>query len=97
MDEQRRKLMVDADEEITRICGGETEYLEWLRQNAAGVGLVIADTGTQLLSKAAELLPFPVLETLVGMFVAAHRHAHTMWVHRDELNLLSHPTPGRPV
>ena len=35
MDETRRKLVVAADEEIKRVCAGDTEYLAWLLQKAS--------------------------------------------------------------
>ncbi len=97
MEDSRRKLMVATNDEITRICGGNTEYLDdgWLLANAPGILLIITDASTQILSPTVELLPLPVLESLLGLFVAAHCHAHAMWMHRDELGQLSQrPAPG---
>jgi hypothetical protein len=91
MEESTYKLMVRADEEITGICGGKTEYLEWLGRNSPGVAALLADTGTKILSPQIELLPFPVAEALVRVFVAAHAYAHAMWMHRDGLGQLSQP------
>ena len=90
MDEARLKLVRDAEEEIHRFVGESTEYLNWMPGGAPGIGLVIADAGTQV-DRGVECLPLSVLETLVGMFVAAHKHAYTVWQHRDELTLLSQP------
>jgi hypothetical protein len=133
MEEAARKLMEGADEEITRICGGETEYLTWLGKSAAvitssmaayrklvddaeaqkrpfsekeklelksleWIGALATLVGAQIetLSHAvnpiiAKFLPLPVLEPVVGAYVAAHRLGHALWRNSDELRLLSRP------
>jgi hypothetical protein len=95
MDEAKVKMMVAADVAITSICDGNTEYLRWVEENVRGVTLVIADIGGQIRSNAVDVMPQAVLGSMLGMFVAAHLHGHTMWRYRGELGLLSQPpSPG---
>ena len=42
MDEARLKLLTDADEEIRRVTGGNTEYLTWMGKSATVLTAVTA-------------------------------------------------------
>ena len=91
---EKEKMMIDANNRIERICGGDTEYLRWLPGAVPGIAVAIADSSALISSSSTiATLPLPVVETLLNLFVAEHRHAYTMWQHREELQLLSRPAP----
>ena len=93
MNETRLKMIREAENEIDCVCGGETGYLDWLPRFAPGIDLMMGHMSAQI-ARDLEVLPLLVLESMVGAFVALHKHAHIMWRHRDELRLLALHAPS---
>lgn len=92
MDDARAKVIRQAEDEIHWNCGGDSTYLEWLPRGAAGLDLMLRQMSAQI-DRELLILPMPVLQSMADVFIALHKHAFTVWEHRDELNLLASPAP----
>jgi hypothetical protein len=90
MDESRVELIRRAEQEIDRNCTGETEYGEWWRRFGTGE-YVIMQLMSREIARDFQVLPLPVLESLLGAFVALHKRAYVMWREYGELRSLCSP------
>jgi hypothetical protein len=83
-------LIAAALAEIAKISDGD-EYLRWFdaRQPALFRQL---DGFADVIEKCVNVMPLPCFETLLGVYVASHRHLHAMWRERERLDLLKTPT-----
>jgi hypothetical protein len=96
LDVARAKILREAEDDINWNCGGNWTYLDWLPRGAAGLDLMLGQMSSQI-DRELLVLPLPVLQSMADVFVELHKHAFTVWEHRDELSLLSRPAiPGRP-
>jgi|SRR6267378_1745302 len=85
-------LLAGALAEIETISGGSYAYLEWFHANTPKMYQQL-EGFADAVERALNVLPLPCFETLMGVYVAGHRHLFAMWTARDQLALLK-MTPG---
>jgi hypothetical protein len=68
-------------------------FLAWYGQFVSMTGSLIESVGAMIESTTSEILPFVLLESMVGMYLAAHRVAAALWRERDETRLLWKDVP----
>jgi hypothetical protein len=85
-----QRAMDETADEITRFTGGENTYLVWF-SNTHPVHFAQFEKFLMVIDSAAGVLPFPMFQTLLGVYLAEHKHLHTMWTVREQLRLLSTP------